>query len=281
MNERNNDSPRRKPKQSSENKPERKIRPKLRVRVPIAIPKGRKASFLSIARFSKEEQRKQSNPAQHRFNRSNINENVENRNQCEWEEVSDAAISGELRNRPGIDYVREGIARRKWELIVAEDSSRIFRNLLFCLELVSAAVDKKIRIICINDDVDTAEPGWKERLQEAQKHHCQDNKYTRNRLERTIEDLWEDGAAVGHLRSGYDRIPSVPATAREPAEGPFFDKISKKWKPKCQVARAIRMGQAMEAAGISDPYIRLTSLPETVSRWRTEGRRKKPQKKAG
>ncbi|MFM8433716.1 MAG: recombinase family protein, partial [Planctomycetia bacterium] len=37
--------------------------------------------------------------------------------------------------------------------------------------------------------------------------------------------LWARGAAVGNTAIGYKRRPTVPATAMEPAKGPFYDEI--------------------------------------------------------
>lgn len=201
----------------------------LRIRTPIALPHGRPLRICSVARISTDEQRRQSIRAQHRLNRSAIESlGIET---FVIEEVSDEGWSGELRDRPGVRRLYEGIAERDWDLIICEDSSRLYRNLQFCLELVGAAVDKRIRVVCIGDDVDTAEEDWDERLNEAQQHHCRSNKFTRRRIRRAIEDLWEEGAAVGKLRSGYVRQPTVPATKNRPAEGPSRDHVSKKWRP--------------------------------------------------
>jgi len=223
---------------------------------------------LTIARFSKDEQRKQSAKAQHRFNRANIEATLKDPSRCVCEEVSDEGISGELRDRPGIEYVRDGIVKKKWDVIVAEDSSRVFRNYSFCYELIALAVDNGIRVICINDDVDTAEPDWPERLQEAQGHHCKDNRYTRRRLERTIEDLWLDGAAVGHLRSGYVRTPTVPETEEDDAEGPFYDSVSEEWGPKVsEVFQRVDAGERLWSIADWLTSIGMPKLNGKIGRW--------------
>jgi DNA invertase Pin-like site-specific DNA recombinase len=135
--------------------------------------------------------------------------------------LSDEGISGEELFRPGINQVREGIQRKAWDLIVVEDSSRLFRDPSFCIELVRSAVHQGIRVICINDYVDTAEEDrWEEQLYEAQRHHSSAIKYGILRIKRAQDERWNDEAAMGPLRSGYRRVPSFPATHREPAKGP-------------------------------------------------------------
>lgn len=127
------------------------------------------------------------------------------------DEVSDAEMSGERRHRPGIDEIREGILARRWNFLATEDSGRAFRHPTYCLELVELAVDNGIRVICINDDVDTNEQDWPERLYEAQSHHSRANTFTRRRLSRKIAGLWKMGAAVTALRPGMRRRPSRPS----------------------------------------------------------------------
>jgi hypothetical protein len=141
------------------------------------------------------------------------------------EEFSDEAISGETIDRPGINQVREGIKNKRWDLLVAEESSRLFRHPSECLVFVETAVDLKVRIICINDFVDTAEDDWQQVLAEAQAHHARCNKLTRFRVGRAFSSRWDGILAVTWLRPGYLRIPSKPAVGKEPAEGPFTDQI--------------------------------------------------------
>lgn len=206
-------------------------RQRLRPRIPIQIPVGRNLRVLTVGRYSRDEQRQQSIRAQHHYNRSQLSGAGIDMAQVDIEEISDEGISGELRDRPGIGKIREGIRKRKWDIIVAEDSSRIYRNKPACLDLVGLAVDHKIRVFCVNDNVDTAEEDWYTKLDHAQDHHCGTNFYLRERLSRTFQELWEDGAAVGPLHPGYRRTPNVPATDREPAEGPWYDEIDERWAP--------------------------------------------------
>ena len=201
----------------------------LRLRTPIVGKNGRRLRVCSVARYSTDEQRRQSILAQHRYNRSALES--AGIFDFDWFEISDEGVSGELVDRPGIARLREGILNGEWDLIICEDSSRLYRNLVACMQLAYTIVDAGIRLICIGDDVDSAEEDWSERLEEAQKHHCRDNKYTRRRLKRSIEDLWEDGSAVGPLRPGFRRVATIPGKDGVPPEGPFKDELMVEWKP--------------------------------------------------
>ena len=150
------------------------------------------------------------------------------------DEIGDPETSGETFSRPGLDEVRHGVNEGRWDIVIVEDSSRLFRAPTHCAELVETAVDNGIRVVCINDDVDTVDEDWQERLHEAQQHHAKSNRYTRQRIRRKRESLWRTGAAVTQLRTGYRRIPSQPAVLGEPAKGPFFDEKDPQWEPVIQ-----------------------------------------------
>lgn len=202
----------------------------MRLRIPLAVAAGRKLRICIVARFSTDEQKKRrrSNAAQVKYVKKQVTLELERAGITNYEfiTVEDEAVSGELKDRPGIIRLRELIAGRQIDIIVCEDSSRIYRNYAFCFEIVASAYDQGIRTLCIGDDVDTEEKEyWVQRLQEAQSHHSKDNAFTRRRLERSIEDLWETGAAVGPLRPGHLREASKAATELSEAEGPYFDKL--------------------------------------------------------
>jgi DNA invertase Pin-like site-specific DNA recombinase len=201
----------------------------MRLDVPIVQPAGRLLRVLLYARYSTDEQKRSSITAQFRGCRKLLSTwGIED---AEVQELSDYEMSGELRNRPGIDQVRLGIQKRAWDLIVAEDSSRLFRNPPACCELVGDAVDLGIRVLLPGDRMDTANENSMEVLEDAQIHHSRSNIFTRNRIKRSHDELWESGAAIGMIKPGYLRRPTVPAAKGREAEGPFFDEIDPKWLP--------------------------------------------------
>ena len=201
----------------------------MRLRTPLAVAVGRKLRICIVARFSTDEQKKRrrSNAAQIKYVQKQIEIELQRAGITAYEFIiiADEAVSGERKERPGIAMLRGYIDELRIDVIVGEDSSRLYRNYAFCHEIVAGAFDQGIRTIFFNDDVDTADQDWEQRLQEAQAHHCKDNAYTRRRIARAFEDLWEMGAAVGPLRSGHLRSASKAATVLSEAEGPFFDAL--------------------------------------------------------
>jgi DNA invertase Pin-like site-specific DNA recombinase len=138
------------------------------IRKQLKPQRGPKLRVLVCARYSTEEQDASSIPDQDAYCRRLVDQQEV---EVGYELIFDAEMSGELVSRPGIDKVRQGISERRWDLIICEDSSRLYRNVGACISLVEEAVDNGIRVICINDDVDTAEEQWLDRLVEAQSHH--------------------------------------------------------------------------------------------------------------
>lgn len=217
------------------------------------LPEGPRV--LDYCRFSTDEQRQQSIADQDDYCRSFLADNGCTPRTIEL--LSDDGLSGELQSRPGIDKVREGLRKRRWDLILVEDSSRLFRGIQWCLPLVGLAVDQGIRVICINDSVDTANDDWEQRLTDAQLHHGKDNYYTRHRIKRAHDGLWRIGAAIGPLRSGYRRYIK-DRNARKP---PKFDEIDPKWAPV--ILRAYRMVASLRSLDVVAKYLTQSGLPKT------------------
>lgn len=207
----------------------REFSPKLRVkwvRTRIEVPRGRSLRVLIYARYSTSEQRRRSIKAQVEYCKKFLAElGIVN---VKFEVLYDRALSGELRSRPGINRVWAGIKARRWDVILAEDCSRFYRDDVACVDLVRLAVDMDIRTFCVNDMVDTAEPDWEERLKEAARHHASYNRYCSPRIKRAHEELWDIGAAIGLLKTGYLRESSGDA---DDEDAPKFDKVDPKWAP--------------------------------------------------
>ena len=68
--------------------------------------------------------------------------------------------SGLLAQRQTMTELWELVGTDEWDLIVAEDLSRIFRNPRFQWAFVQDAVDAGIRVICFADILDTADENW-------------------------------------------------------------------------------------------------------------------------
>jgi DNA invertase Pin-like site-specific DNA recombinase len=156
--------------------------------------------------------------------------------ECTLEQVNvkiirEPEISAEIADRRGINQVWAGIKAHRWDVILAEESSRLYRHMKFASQFFDTAVDAGIRVICPTDFIDTADEDWPERLHAALGHHGRANHFTRRRIKRAQENRWLSGAAMGPLAIGSRRRPSIPATATDPARGPFFDSIDEERKP--------------------------------------------------
>ena len=227
----------------------------------VAPHTGRRLKAVIYARYSTDEQSPRSIDDQvakcRRF--------VESLNlgDVEFTAASDAATSGEHTHRPGIDRVWEMIETKSVDLIVAEELSRLYRHSTRAMQLLEAAVDAGIRVIAIESHIDTAEPEGRWRLggffagfkAEA------DNRETRHRIERTMEALWRDGYAVGPEYPGYRRIPTKPATDREPAKGPFRDKRDDRWTPT--ILRAFEMVESGMPSWRVAQFLTESGLPQS------------------
>lgn len=201
----------------------------MHLRQPILLPtNGQPLRVLIHARFSTEEQRQSSIDDQIASCRSFLESNLPKGwkpQQVQIDVVTELEVSGEIADRPGINQVWAGIEAKRWDLIIAEESSRLYRHHTKAGELFESAVDADIRIICPSDYIDTADDDWPDRLHMSQMQHARSNFYTRKRIERAHDGLWNRGAAVGNTVIGYKRRPTVPATESEPAKGPFYDEI--------------------------------------------------------
>ena len=198
----------------------------MHLRQPIVLASGRPLRVLIQARYSTEEQRQTSTEDQiancRRFLADNLPRDIEP-DRLAIEVIHEPEISGERMSRPGINEVWAGIAAGRWDLIIAEESSRLYRHMTFAGQLFNTAVYAGIRILCPTDYIDTADDDWPERLNSSQSSHSRANYYNRTRIKRAHQGLWDRGAAIGSLKVGYRRRPSKPATESAPAEGPYYD----------------------------------------------------------
>jgi site-specific DNA recombinase len=226
----------------------------MHLRQPILLPKEQPLRALIHARFSTEEQRQSSIDDQVASCRTFLESNLPKGwkpEQVEIDVIAEPEVSGEIADRPGINQVWAGIEAKRWHLIIAEESSRLYRHHTKAGELFESAVDADVRVICTSDYIDTADDDWPDRLHMSQMQHARSNFYTRKRIERAHDGLWARGAAVGNTVIGYKRRPTLPATETEPAKGPFYDEIDEE---KAVVIREVfeRVAAAETAAEVGE-----------------------------
>lgn len=231
------------------------------IRRAVRQPLGRLLHILIYARYSTDEQNPKSIEAQVDYcKRFFASLGIKD---YELTILKDVEMSGELRHRPGIDEVWRGVQERRWDILIAEDASRLYRHDSWAVDLVGLAYDKKIRTFCINDRVDSADPveDWRPHLQEATKTHARTNWYTSHRIKRQLEHLWSIGAAVGNLRPGYRRKSTIPATEGKGAEGPHFDEIDERFAP--EIRSAFEKIAANDPPWLVGKYLTERKVPKT------------------
>jgi DNA invertase Pin-like site-specific DNA recombinase len=115
-------------------------------------------------------------------------------------------VSGTIPERETIQILWELVATGEWDVIVAEDLSRIFRNPRFQLGFVQDAVDIGIRVICFADHLDTADEHWETLAACATLRHGLLIPDTRRRIRRTATDSFHKGGQVGRVRITHLRV---------------------------------------------------------------------------
>ncbi|WP_428308148.1 recombinase family protein [Lacipirellula sp.] len=193
----------------------------------MPIPDGRPLRVAIYARYSTEEQ--DASSIKDQFLKCRQLRELRSLSNVQFMEFSDAELSGELLRRPGIDQVKGIVDQRGCDVLICEESSRLFRAVAPTLDLVGLAFDREVRVLIINEDIDTADESWPDKLTDASSHHARSNRICGLRIKRKHDGLWEEGAAIGGLRPGYLRVPTTPPSLGKEAEGPFFDKIDPEW----------------------------------------------------
>ena len=114
--------------------------------------------------------------------------------------------SGERLDRAEIAELDELIEKHKVDVVIAEDLGRILRRMHAFL-LCEACVDADIRLIAINDRIDTGEANWRMATLFAAFKHEQANADTAMRLTRQLDFNFLGGGCIQHLPVGIIRPP--------------------------------------------------------------------------
>jgi len=148
------------------------------------------------------------------------------------------------------------------------------------------AVDAGIRIVTVNDPIDTITEDWRLHGHFASLKAELDNRQTRQRIKRSIEGCWEKGYVVNQtIRPGYYRIPVSagdhdehvrrPESVRQPGHrkqrggGPFVDRKDEAWTSV--IYKAFEMCAAGEPTWVIAKYLNDSGLPKSsfanVEQW--------------
>jgi DNA invertase Pin-like site-specific DNA recombinase len=154
--------------------------------------------------------------------------------------------SGMLTDRTTIREAEELVTGGEIDLMIAEDLARFYRNPRHQYRFVQDCVDQGTRVICVGDNLDTADENWEVTMGAAALRHGLHIPDTRRRVRRTATHSFHRGGMVQKVRYGYRRL-----SVEEAAGGLFGPKdLRIARRPECTpVIRAM-----MERILRGDPY---------------------------
>ncbi|WP_437194446.1 recombinase family protein [Planctomicrobium sp. SH527] len=123
--------------------------------------------------------------------------------------------SGLRTDRQSIIEAEEEIESGTWDLVLMEDLSRAYRNPRHQHAFVQDAVDADTRVICIGDNLDTADPQWELMMGAATLRHGMHIPDTRRRVRRTADYAFQQGGMVLKVRYGYRKLSKEEAASGE------------------------------------------------------------------
>jgi site-specific DNA recombinase len=97
------------------------------------------------------------------------------------------------------------------DLVIAEDLGRIFRNPRHQMNFVQDCVDAEVRLICIADNLDTADDNWELMLGAAGLRHGLVVTDTRRRVRNNAKQSFHKGGMVQKVRFGYRKLSKEEA----------------------------------------------------------------------
>jgi site-specific DNA recombinase len=133
--------------------------------------------------------------------------------------------SGMVVNRKTIRQAEDLIAAGEVDLVIAEDLGRIHRNPRHQANFVQDAVDDGVRVICIADNLDTADDNWELMLGTAGIRHGLVVSDSRRRVRRTATHSFHQGGMVLRVIYGHRKLSKQEAESG--AFGPIGLRIAK------------------------------------------------------
>lgn len=124
--------------------------------------------------------------------------------------------SGMVADRQTIHEAEDLIADGKVDLILVEDVGRIYRDTALLLRFVNEVLDANVRLISINDTLDSADEDWEVALAIATVRHGFASLDAKKRVRRTATYAFHRGGDVRKVIFGYRKL-----TKEEAACGQF------------------------------------------------------------
>lgn len=137
--------------------------------------------------------------------------------------------SGMLTDRATIRQAEDLVDGGTVDLVIAEDLARIYRNPRHQYRFVQDCVDQGTRVICVGDNLDTADENWEITMGAAALRHGLHIPDTRRRVRRTATHTFHKGGMVQKIRYGYRRLSAEEAASAQ--FGPKDLRIAR--RPEC------------------------------------------------
>lgn len=135
--------------------------------------------------------------------------------------------SGECLERDEYKRLIELIESNCFDLVLCEDLGRIVRRIHAHL-ICELCVDHGVRLIAVNDPLDTAQDGWQDKSIFAAWHHERSNRDTSNRIKRTLRNRFMQGGVVQTLPYGYVK-PVGCKSDSDLQKDPSAEPVLKEW----------------------------------------------------
>ncbi|MCA9177996.1 MAG: recombinase family protein [Planctomycetales bacterium] len=142
-------------------------------------------------------------------------------------EVVAGSGSGESLEREEFSQLNDLVASGNYDLVLTEDLGRIARRVHAHL-FGEHCVDHDVRLIALNDGVDTATSGWQDRSIFSSWHHERSNRDTSDRIKRTHRNRFNHGGALALPIFGY-RKPLGAKGDEDLEKDPACEAILKEW----------------------------------------------------
>lgn len=194
------------------------------LQVPLSPKNGLTLRGLGIARISTEHQNEKSLDEQIAKIKAFVEQAYAG--PIEWEFLASRG-SGENLDRQELFDAEERIASGLLDLVIAEDLARICRRKR-AYDFCESCVDNDVRLIAINDRVDTSEEGWEDNAFISTWHHERSNRDTSGRIGRTLRGRFQGGGICQTFPYGYIKEPGAKHDSqihKDPEAVPIIEKI--------------------------------------------------------
>jgi site-specific DNA recombinase len=155
--------------------------------------------------------------------------------------------SGMRTDRESIVEAEEEIATGTWDLVIAPDLGRFYRNPRHLYAFVQDAVDAETRVITVGDDFDTADPSWHLRMGIASIQHGMLIPDTQRRVRSKARDQFHKGGMVQKVRYGHLKLTKEEAAAGQGTPGLLLARDDGCTANIREMRRQVLAGQTYEA----------------------------------